>query len=112
MAPRVFVFFFKSVVQLVLLLCAEIWVVTPRMGRVLEGFQDQVAQRLTGRLLWRWYNGKWDYTSAAARERRRVSRRCRNTSREGRTSLRGSQHCNKFWVYVKKRRENRGRGWG
>ena len=37
-------FFFKAVVQLVLLFGAETWVVTTHMGRVLEGFQDQVAR--------------------------------------------------------------------
>ena len=42
--PRVSVFFFKDVVQLVLLSGAETWVVTLRMGRVLGGFQDQVAR--------------------------------------------------------------------
>ena len=111
-APQVFGFFFKAVVQSVLIFGAEIWVVTPHIGWVLEGFQDQVAQRLTGRLPWRWYGGKWDYTLAAARERRRVTRQCRNTFIEGRTSLRGSQHRNQFWYYVKKHRENRGYGWG
>ena len=44
-------FFFKSVVQAVLLFGAETLVVNPRMGRVLEGFQDQVAWCLTGRIL-------------------------------------------------------------
>ena len=56
-------------VQAVLLFGADIWVVTPRMGRVLGGFQDQVVRRLTGRLLWQKTEGKWDYTSVvAARE--------------------------------------------
>ena len=35
--PRVSVFFFKDVVQSVLLFGAETWVVNPRMGRVLGG---------------------------------------------------------------------------
>ena len=47
---QVSVFSFKAIVQAVLLFGSETWVVTPRMGRVLGGFQDQVAQRLTGRL--------------------------------------------------------------
>ena len=38
--PRVSGFFFKAVIQLVFLFGAETWVVTPRMGRVLGGFQD------------------------------------------------------------------------
>ena len=57
---QVYVFFFKAVVQSVLLLGAEKWVVTPNMGRVLGGLQDQVARRLTGRLPRWWIDGKWD----------------------------------------------------
>ena len=44
--PWVHKCFFKSVVQSVLLFCAETWVVNPRMGRVLGSFQDQVARQL------------------------------------------------------------------
>ena len=44
--PRVSGFLFKSVVQLVLLISAETWVVTPRMGQVLGGVQDQVVRRV------------------------------------------------------------------
>ena len=40
-------FFFKATVQSVLIFCAETWVVTPRMGWVLGGFQDQVKFLLT-----------------------------------------------------------------
>ena len=61
--------FFKAVFQLVMLFGVETWVVTPRMGQVLGGFQDQVARRSKGRLLRRQNNGKWENTSkAAARE--------------------------------------------
>ena len=63
--PRVSGFFFKVVVQAVLLFGAETWVVTPLMGRVLVGFQDQLARRLTGRISRRWEDGKWEYTSVA-----------------------------------------------
>ena len=48
--PRVSGFLFKAVVQLVLLFGAETWVVTPHMGWVLGGSQDQVARKLMGRL--------------------------------------------------------------
>ena len=48
--PRVSGFFFKAVLQSVLLFGTETWVVTPHMGRVLEGFQDQVMLQLIGRL--------------------------------------------------------------
>ena len=34
------------------------------MGRLLGGFHDQVAQRLTGRLPWQRIDGKWEYTLA------------------------------------------------
>ena len=57
--PRMSVFFFKDVVQLVLLFGVETWVVTPCMGRVLGVFQDRVVRRLTGRLLRRRLDTKW-----------------------------------------------------
>ena len=41
--PQVSGFFFKSVVQLVLIFGAETWVVTSRMGWVLGVFQDKVV---------------------------------------------------------------------
>ena len=47
--PWVSGFFFKAVVQAVLIFGAETWVVTPRMGRFLWEFQEQMARRLTGR---------------------------------------------------------------
>ena len=46
--PCVYIFFFKDVVQSVLLFCAETWVVTTRMRRVLRGFHELVARQLTG----------------------------------------------------------------
>ena len=58
---QVSVFFFKAVVQAVFLFRSETCVVTPRMVRVLGGFQDQVAQRLTGRLAKRKTVVKWEY---------------------------------------------------
>ena len=65
-SPRVSIFFFKYFVQSVLIFGAETWVVTPCMGQVLGGFQDQVTGRLTGRPPWRQSDGKWDYTSVEA----------------------------------------------
>ena len=65
-APRVPSFFFKAVVQEVLLFGAETWVVNPHMGKVLGRFQTQVARPLTGRLPQSTTDGKWRYTSAAA----------------------------------------------
>ena len=49
-------------VQSVLILSAETWLVNPHMDQVLGAFQDQVDQKLTGRLP-RWQaGGKWEYT--------------------------------------------------
>ena len=64
--PRVSGFFFKDVIQVVLILGAETWVITPRMGKALGGVQTQVVRRLTGKLLRRTTDGTWKYTSAAA----------------------------------------------
>ena len=44
---RLYGFLFKVLVQGVLIFCVETWVVTPQIGRVLGGFQDQVTLRLT-----------------------------------------------------------------
>ena len=67
--PQVSGFFFKAIVQSVLIFDAEMWVVTPHIGRFLGGFQDQVARRLMGRLPQQILDGRWVYTSAeAARE--------------------------------------------
>ena len=38
--PRMSGFLFKTIMKSVLLFGAEMWVVTPRTGRVLGGFQD------------------------------------------------------------------------
>ena len=63
------VFFFKAVVQSVFIFGAETWVVNPRIGWVLGGFQYQVARLLMGRLPHQRSDGRWEYTSAdAARE--------------------------------------------
>ena len=59
-------FFFKALVQAVLVFGSETWVVTPHMGRALGEFQDQEARRLTGRLPWQITDGNCKYTSAAA----------------------------------------------
>ena len=67
--PRVYGFFFKAVVQAVLLFGLETWLFTPRMGKSTGGIQAQVARRLMGRLPQRTSNGKLTYTSSAtARE--------------------------------------------
>ena len=63
--PRVFGFFFKAVVQAVLIFGLDTWVVTPGMGKALGGFHTQVMRRLTVRLPLRTLDRKWRYTSAA-----------------------------------------------
>ena len=60
--PRVSRFFFKSMVQSVLLFGAQTWLVAPRMGRVLGGIQDQVERRLMGSIPQQRAEGKWEYT--------------------------------------------------
>ena len=57
--------FLKEVTQLVLIFGSETWVVIPRIGKSLGGFQAQATRRLTGRLLRRTPDGNWTYTSAA-----------------------------------------------
>ena len=66
-------FFFKAVIQAVLLFVAETWLVTPRMGMALGGVQTQVARRLTGHLPRRATDRMWKQTPAAAAGRRQVS---------------------------------------
>ena len=48
-----------------LIFVSETWVVTPGMGRVLGGLQDQVARQLMGQLLQCNSGCKWEYTSSA-----------------------------------------------
>ena len=64
--PRVSGFFFKAVIQSVLLFDTDSWLVNPHMGRYLRGFQDQVKRRMTGRLPWKSLNRRWDNTLAEA----------------------------------------------
>ena len=44
--PRESWFFSKAVVQSVLLFGAEIWMVTPCIGRVMGGFQDNIVREM------------------------------------------------------------------
>ena len=64
--PRVSGFFFKAVIQAVLVFGEETWVVSPRMGTSLGGVHTQVARRLTVQLPWRTTDRTWKYTLAAA----------------------------------------------
>ena len=60
--------FFKDVVQVVLLLGAETWVVNPCMVKALGGVQYHVARRLMGRLPQRTPDGKRIYTLKATEQ--------------------------------------------
>ena len=53
--------FYKAVLQEVLLLGAETWVLTPQMERALDSFQHRVARWLTGRKPSIQENGIWAY---------------------------------------------------
>ena len=64
--PQVYGFFFKAVIQAVLIFSTETWMVTPRMGTALGGFQTQVERRLTVQLQWRITDGTWKYILTAA----------------------------------------------
>ena len=49
--PRLSIFLFKDVIQLVLLFGEDSWVATPSMSLVLGFFLYQMARQLTGQLL-------------------------------------------------------------
>ena len=55
--------FFKALTQAVLLFREEMWVLTPRMERVLSSFQHRVVRRLTGRHPRGKGGGSWEYPS-------------------------------------------------
>ena len=95
-APRVSSLFFKAVIQAVLIFGSETWVVTPRMGKALGGFQTQVSRRMMGQLPLRTTNGTWIYTLEAATKESAGSWRWRNTSGGARTwsySISLCDHC-------------------
>ena len=56
---------FKAVVQVVLLLEAEMWFLTPSMDLELSSFQHRVAQQLIGRQPRRLGGESWDYPPLA-----------------------------------------------
>ena len=53
--------FFKAVVQAVLILGSETWVMTPHIGQSLVGVYHRVAQQIVGRHPWRLLGGIWYY---------------------------------------------------
>ena len=73
---------YLAVLQLVILYGSETRVLTPRMKRVVGRFHHRVANRLTGRQLWRGRDGGWVYPllEDAMQWRRQDCRRWRLTS--------------------------------
>ena len=59
MEKRVSETLFKALVHKVLLFGAELWVLTPRIGRALESFMHGAARRITGRQPQRGWDGIW-----------------------------------------------------
>ena len=59
--PKVSGSFYKAVAQAVLLFEAETWVITPRMERDLDSFQNKVARQITRRQPRRQGDGSWEY---------------------------------------------------
>ena len=59
--PKVLGHFFKAGLQAVLLVWAEMWVLTPMTEKALRSFKHRVARWLTGRTSGRRGGGCWDY---------------------------------------------------
>ena len=59
--PKLSGYFYKAVAKEVLLLEAEMCVLTPMMDRALDRFQHRFARRITRRQPIRWGYGNWDY---------------------------------------------------
>ena len=51
---------FKVVFQSILLFGSKIWVVTPRIGRMLVRFHTRVSLHITGKQPQRWTDGRWE----------------------------------------------------
>ena len=67
--PRTIGYFYKAIVQAVLLYGCETWVVTPAMLRALSGFHNRMARRIANRMPRLLSNGEWHYPCVAqARE--------------------------------------------
>ena len=62
--PRLSDFFFKAMVQVLLIFSAETWVFTPVWSGSWGGVQDQVVRRLTGWVPLQKTDRKWYYTLA------------------------------------------------
>ena len=54
--------FYVALVQAVLMFGSEMWVLTPRLEKYLEGFHHQLVQRMAGMVPKRRQDGAWVYT--------------------------------------------------
>ena len=63
--PKVSGHFFKAIVHAVLLFWADMWVVTPRLERALNTFQQKLMQQVTRRQPMRQVYGSWGYPPLA-----------------------------------------------
>ena len=98
--PKVSGHFLKVVSQAVLLFGEDTWVLTPRMERSLDIFQNRVARRITrrnprrrGMIFWHTHHwrrqwGKHDYRGSG------------NPSQGGRTRSCSILRCDQFWTPV------------
>jgi hypothetical protein len=60
-SPRYVSYFYKAIVQLVLLYGSESWVLTTPMLNVLNGFQHRIARRISGLMATREDDKTWHY---------------------------------------------------
>ena len=60
-STRVLGVFLKAVVQMVMLLGAKTWLITPQIVRDMGGFQHRVARQIMGRQHQQKIDGRWYY---------------------------------------------------
>jgi hypothetical protein len=66
-SPKVSGYFYKAIIQSVLLFSSETWVLPEAMVRLLEGFHNTIARRITNRIIRPRQNGMgWIYPAAQA----------------------------------------------
>ena len=62
---RMWVTLYKTVVKTVLLYGSKIWVVMGEMLKAMEGFHNQVANRIAGKTAWRTVDREWEWPPVA-----------------------------------------------
>ena len=111
-SPRVYGFFFKAVFQSVLLFSAEMWVVTPRMGRFLGVSKTSCCGNWWGGFYRRGWTESGSITWRRWQYQRQGLSRWKPKFDEVRIWLCSILWRNWFWNYVGRRRGRRGHGWG